>query len=167
MKLLSVEYTHDGSKLLFHFSADGRVDFRDLVRDLAAIFKTRIELRQVGVRDEAKAIGALGSCGRETCCSSFLCDFSPVTINMAKDQSFSLNPSKISGMCGRLMCCLAYEHESYEKILETMPDIGRRVSTPEGEGVIVQISPLQELIRVRIKTEDGYTEENFYLDELE
>lgn len=167
MKLLDTEYNFDNSKLIFHFASENRVDFRNLVRDLASVFRTRIELRQVGVRDEARYTGALGSCGRETCCSSFLCEFKPVTINMAKDQSFSLNPSKISGMCGRLMCCLAYEQETYTYILEKMPNMGENVMTPIGQGIVTQISPLQEVIRVRVRTEEGTIEENFDLSELD
>ena len=137
MKLISCEYTFDRSKLLFYFTADGRVDFRDLVRDLAAIFKTRIELRQIGVRDEAKFVGGLGCCGRPTCCSTFLSEFSPVSIKMAKDQNLSLNPTKISGICGRLMCCLKYEQDGYECINKRMPRLGEIVKTERGKGTVV------------------------------
>lgn len=158
MKLIDVEYTFDNSKVIFYFTADGRVDFRELVKDLASIFKTRIELRQIGVRDEAKMIGGLGPCGRTLCCSTFLGEFEPVSIKMAKEQSLSLNPTKISGICGRLMCCLKYEHETYEKILARMPDVGREVITPLGKGIIVETKPLLELVKVKIKLKDG-TEE--------
>ena len=167
MKLLDTEYNFDNSKLIFYFSSDQRVDFRELVRELASIFKTRIELIQVGVRDEAKYIGALGGCGRQTCCSSFLCEFKPVTINMAKDQSFSLNPAKISGICGRLMCCLAYEHDTYVDMNKKMPKVGRKIKTPKGVGVVTQVSPLQELVRVKLETDDGFIEENYILEDLE
>ena len=129
MKLIDVEYTFDNNKVIFYFTADGRVDFRELVKDLAAIFKTRIELRQIGVRDEAKMIGGLGPCGKPVCCTAFLGEFEPVSIKMAKEQSLSLNPTKISGLCGRLMCCLKYEHQVYEEILDTMPNIGSIVIT--------------------------------------
>ncbi|MGX8692061.1 MAG: PSP1 domain-containing protein, partial [Eubacteriales bacterium] len=137
MKLIDVEYTFDNKKILFYFTADGRVDFRDLVKDLAAVFKTRIELRQIGVRDEAKMVGGLGICGRPLCCSSHLCDFQPVSIKMAKEQGLSLNPTKISGTCGRLMCCLKYEQESYEHLLKITPKVGAVVDTKEGRGTVV------------------------------
>lgn len=166
MKLVSTEYTFDNNKLIFYFTSDQRVDFRELVKDLAAVFKTRIELRQIGVRDEAKAIGSMGYCGRESCCSTFLCDFSPVTIKMAKDQSFSLNPSKISGICGRLMCCLAYEQEAYEYSLKKMPKPGSVILTDLGEGVVTQISPLQELLKVKFEKDDEITEELISVDRI-
>lgn len=166
MKLTSAEYTFDNNKLIFYFTADDRVDFRELVKDLASIFRTRIELRQIGVRDEAKMIGSMGYCGRESCCSTFLCEFSPVTIKMAKDQSFSLNPSKISGICGRLMCCLAYEQEAYEYALSKMPKPGDRIMTDLGEGTVSQISPLQEMMKVKYETEDEITEEYISLDQV-
>lgn len=166
MKLSSAEYTFDNNKLLFYFTSDDRVDFRELVKDLAAIFKTRIELRQIGVRDEAKIIGTMGYCGRESCCSTFLCDFNPVTIKMAKDQSFSLNPSKISGICGRLMCCLAYEQEAYEYALKKMPKIGTVVNTKFGPGTVAQVSPLQEMIKVKFVEDDEINIENIHLDDL-
>ncbi len=166
MKLVSTEYTFDNNKLIFYFTSDQRVDFRELVKDLAAVFKTRIELRQIGVRDEAKAIGSMGYCGRESCCSTFLCDFSPVTIKMAKDQSFSLNPSKISGICGRLMCCLAYEQEAYEYSLKKMPKPGAVILTDLGEGVVTQISPLQELLKVKFEKDDEITEELISVDRI-
>jgi len=161
MKLIDVEYTFDNNKVIFYFTADGRVDFRELVKDLAAIFKTRIELRQIGVRDEAKMIGGLGPCGRLTCCSTFLGEFDPVSIKMAKDQSLSLNPSKISGLCGRLMCCLKYENEMYEKLLEKLPPIGAIAITPKGKGIIVETHTLLEMVKVKVKLEDD-TEDIFY-----
>lgn len=166
MKLVSTEYTFDNNKLIFYFTSDQRVDFRELVKDLAAVFKTRIELRQIGVRDEAKAIGTMGYCGRESCCSTFLCDFNPVTIKMAKDQSFSLNPSKISGICGRLMCCLAYEQEAYEYSLKKMPRIGSIVLTDVGEGIVSQISPLQEMVKIKFERDDEITEELISVDRI-
>lgn len=166
MKLSSTEYTFDNNKLIFYFTSDDRVDFRDLVKDLAAIFKTRIELRQIGIRDEAKIIGTMGYCGRESCCSTFLCDFNPVTIKMAKDQSFSLNPSKISGICGRLMCCLAYEQEAYEYALEKMPKVGSVVETEMGTGIVSQISPLQEMVKIKFSKDDEITEEFISVDKI-
>lgn len=167
MKLVDVEYTFDNNKVIFYFTADGRVDFRELVRDLAAIFKTRIELRQIGVRDEAKMVGGLGPCGKPVCCTTFLGEFEPVSIKMAKDQSLSLNPTKISGLCGRLMCCLKYEHSVYEGILNTMPTIGTVVVTPKGRGIIVETYTLLEMIKVKVKLEDD-TEElfNYRIDEV-
>ena len=131
MKLVDVEYTFDRNKVIFYFTADGRVDFRELVKDLAAIFRTRIELRQIGVRDEAKMLGGIGPCGRMLCCSTFLGDFDPVSIKMAKDQNLSLNPTKISGLCGRLMCCLKYENDEYEAAKEQLPDLGEMIETPQ------------------------------------
>ena len=157
MNLLDVEYKFDNSKILFFFTADGRIDFRELVKDLAAIFKTRIELRQIGVRDEVKRIGGNGVCGRELCCCSFLGNFETVSIKMAKEQNISLNPSKISGNCGRLMCCLKYEQEVYEDKLTRIPKVGSIVRTEDG-GVVDSIETLKEIIRVRFK--DG--EETFY-----
>ena len=157
MNLINVEYKFDGSKVLFYFTADGRIDFRDLVKDLAAIFKTRIELRQIGVRDEVKRIGGNGVCGRELCCCSFLSDFETVSIKMAKEQNISLNPSKISGNCGRLMCCLKYENEVYEEKLNRLPNVGAIVKTEDGEGEVDNIEILKERIRVKIKNEDGFT----------
>lgn len=156
MRLLASEYTFDNSKLLFYFTAEGRVDFRMLVRDLASIFRTRIELRQIGVRDEAKILGGLGSCGRKCCCCTFLTEFSPVTIKMAKDQGLSLNPANISGICGRLMCCLHYEEEGYEAIRRRMPQVGEIVYTEFGEGIVTNIYMVQELIKVRIEEDDEY-----------
>lgn len=158
MKLTDVEYKFDRSKLLFFFKADGRIDFRDLVKDLAAIFKTRIELRQIGVRDEVKNLGGNGMCGRELCCCSFLGNFETVSIKMAKEQNVSLNPSKISGNCGRLMCCLKYEQEVYEDKLKRLPKIGAIVKTEDGEGTVDSIQTLREIIRVKFK--DG--EDTFY-----
>lgn len=148
MKLVDVEYTFDRNKIIFYFTADGRVDFRELVKDLAAVFRTRIELRQIGVRDEAKLLGGIGPCGRMLCCSTFLGDFEPVSIKMAKDQNLSLNPTKISGLCGRLMCCLKYENDDYENAREGMPDIGDMTMTPDGEGRITGINVLERLIQV-------------------
>ena len=150
MKLVDVEYTFDNNKILFYFTADGRVDFRELVKDLASIFRTRIELRQIGVRDEAKMLGGLGVCGRSFCCSSFLGEFQPVSIKMAKEQSLSLNPTKISGICGRLMCCLKYEQDSYEKLLKMTPKVGALVSTPEGRGIVQDANPLTGSLKIAL-----------------
>ena len=155
MKLINVEYKFDRSKLLFYFTADGRIDFRELVKDLAAIFKTRIELRQIGVRDEVKRIGGNGVCGRELCCCTFLSNFEAVSIKMAKEQNISLNPSKISGVCGRLMCCLKYEQDAYEEKLAKLPKIGSIVETEDGEGVVDSVEILKENIRVKFNDEDG------------
>lgn len=154
MRLIDVEYTFDRNKIIFYFTADGRVDFRELVKDLASIFKTRIELRQIGVRDEAKMLGGIGPCGKETCCKQFLGEFEPVSIKMAKEQSLSLNPTKISGLCGRLMCCLKYEQEAYEELLEKMPSIGTIVKTEPGLGTIIETYTLLEKAKVRVKLED-------------
>ncbi|MBQ7492372.1 MAG: stage 0 sporulation protein [Clostridia bacterium] len=151
MKLVTVEYTFDHSKLLFYFSADGRVDFRELVKDLASVFRTRIELRQIGVRDEAKMIGGLGICGRPLCCGAFLKDFQPVSINMAKDQGLSLNPTKISGTCGRLMCCLKYESEAYQDMIRQTPPADSLVDTPYGRGTVMDSSLLRGTCRVRMQ----------------
>lgn len=150
MKLIDVEYTFDNNKILFYFTADGRVDFRELVKDLAAVFKTRIELRQIGVRDESKMMGGIGVCGRVLCCSSYLGEFQPVSIKMAKEQGLSLNPTKISGTCGRLMCCLKYEQDAYEEIIRRIPKSGAIVETPEGQGVVMDISLLKEIVKVRL-----------------
>lgn len=155
MTLTDVEYKFDNSKILFYFTADGRIDFRELVKDLAAIYKTRIELRQIGVRDEVKRIGGNGVCGRELCCCSFLSDFETVSIKMAKEQNISLNPSKISGNCGRLMCCLKYENEVYEEKLKNLPNIGAIVKTEDGEGEVDYIETLKEKVRVKIKDPEG------------
>mgnify|MGYP000721247908 CR=1 FL=1 len=151
MNLVTAECTFDMNKLLFYFTADGRVDFRELVKDLAGVFRTRIELRQIGVRDEAKMIGGLGCCGRELCCSTYLDDFHPVSINMAKDQNLSLNPAKISGVCGRLMCCLKYEQEAYEDLLKTSPKAESFVDTPEGRGTVVDVNLLRQCVKVRME----------------
>ena len=156
MTLTDVEYKFDNSKILFYFTADGRIDFRELVKDLAAIYKTRIELRQIGVRDEVKRIGGNGVCGRELCCCTFLSDFEAVSIKMAKEQNISLNPSKISGNCGRLMCCLKYEQEVYEEKLSRLPTVGSIVKTPDGNGEVDSIETLKEKIRVKLKDGEGY-----------
>jgi cell fate regulator YaaT (PSP1 superfamily) len=150
MKLIDVEYTFDNNKILFYFTADGRVDFRELVKDLAAVFKTRIELRQIGVRDETKMLGGIGVCGRVLCCNSFLGEFHPVSIKMAKEQGLSLNPTKISGACGRLMCCLQYEQGAYEEIYGRVPKIGAIVETPEGQGTVMTINLLKETVKVKM-----------------
>ena len=142
MNLVDVEYTFDNNKVLFYFTADGRIDFRELVKDLAGVFRTRIELRQIGVRDEAKMLGGLGICGRPFCCSSFLSDFQPVSIKMAKEQGLSLNPTKISGACGRLMCCLKYEQDAYESLIKITPRVGSTVQTPDGKGTVVDANLL-------------------------
>lgn len=155
MNLIENEYTFDRTKLIFYFTADGRIDFRELVRDLATIFKTRIELRQIGVRDEAKKLGGYGPCGLEYCCKKWLGDFQPVTIKMAKDQGLSLNPGKISGSCGRLFCCLKYEDENYEGIIKKMPTIGSIIQTSEGVGKVVAQHTLLEKVRVLIETSDN------------
>ena len=157
MHLTDVQYTFDNSKLLFCFTADGRIDFRELVKELAAIFKTRIELRQIGVRDEVKRIGGNGVCGRELCCCSFLNNFETVSIKMAKEQNMSLNPSKISGNCGRLMCCLKYEQEVYEDKLKHLPKIGATVQTEDGEGIVDSIETLKEIVKVKLKDDNDDT----------
>ncbi|MFD0870368.1 PSP1 C-terminal conserved region [Chlamydia abortus] len=150
MKLVDVEYTFDRNKIIFYFTAEGRVDFRELVKDLASIFRTRIELRQIGVRDEAKLLGGIGPCGRILCCSSFLGDFEPVSIKMAKDQNLSLNPTKISGLCGRLMCCLKYEHDNYESVKDELPKIGKIVMTSYGTGKVLSIKANEKMIKVQL-----------------
>ena len=150
MKLVDVEYTFDNNKILFYFTADGRVDFRELVKDLASIFRTRIELRQIGVRDESKMLGGLGICGRPFCCSTFLGEFQPVSIKMAKEQSLSLNPTKISGTCGRLMCCLKYEQDVYEQLLKITPKVGAIVNSPDGKGQVIDSNLLTGMIKVRL-----------------
>ena len=167
MKLVSVEYTFDNSKILFYFTANGRVDFRSLVKDLAAVFKTRIELRQIGVRDEAKMLGGLGPCGRPVCCGAFLGDFQPVSIKMAKEQNLSLNPTKISGVCGRLMCCLKYEQDNYEQTRKRMPKVGKEVITPEGNGVVWDLNIIKETVRVRIQKGDSSELKDFPLEEVQ
>lgn len=155
MKLINVEYTFDNNKIVFYFTADGRVDFRELVKDLAGVFKTRIELRQIGVRDETKMIGGLGPCGRPACCAVFLGDFQPVSIKMAKEQSLSLSPTKISGLCGRLMCCLNYEHEYYEEMAAKLPRNGSEVKTPDGKGTVTETNALKQTVKVKV-----YIDEN-------
>ncbi|AZP92319.1 stage 0 sporulation family protein [Enterococcus mundtii] len=164
MKIVQVEYTFDRSKLTFYFAADGRIDFRELVKDLAAVFRTRIELKQIGVRDEAKMIGSIGPCGRPLCCSSFLGDFVPVSIKMAKEQELSLNPTKISGLCGRLMCCLQYESEAYEAAKKELPDFGKTLETPDGKGKVVGLNLLSRLVSVRLNGRENPVE--YEWDEL-
>jgi len=166
MDLVDVEFAFDDSKIIFYFTADGRVDFRELVKDLAGVFRNRIELRQIGVRDEAKMVGGLGICGRELCCSSFLNDFMPVSIKMAKEQNLSMNPAKISGSCGRLMCCLKYEHEAYEDAISRMPKPGTIVSTEDGRGVIETINLLKETVMVRLDRADEPDLKIYKLHEL-
>lgn len=164
MKLVDVEYTFDNSKLIFYFTADGRVDFRELVKDLASVFRTRIELRQIGVRDEAKMLGGIGPCGRVVCCNTFLGDFDPVSIKMAKQQNLSLNPVKISGLCGRLMCCLKYESDSYEDGDEKFPEMGSRVIAPGGEGVVVSVNKPKGTVRVQL--DEGQEVEEYPVEEV-
>ena len=167
MKLVSVEYTFDNSKILFYFTANGRVDFRSLVKDLAGVFKTRIELRQIGVRDEAKMLGGLGICGRPICCGAFLGDFQPVSIKMAKEQNLSLNPTKISGVCGRLMCCLKYEQDQYEQTRKKMPKVGKEVITPDGPGVVWDLNVIKETVRVRIQKGDSSELRDYHMDDVQ
>mgnify|MGYP004519881991 CR=1 FL=1 len=166
MTLTDVEYKFDNSKILFYFTADGRIDFRDLVKDLASIYKTRIELRQIGVRDEVKRIGGNGVCGRELCCCSFLSDFETVSIKMAKEQNISLNPSKISGNCGRLMCCLKYEQEVYEEKLKKLPNVGAIVKTPDGQGEVEGIEPLKEIVKVKLKDGEIFKIKRYDIKEI-
>ena len=168
MKLIAAEYTFDNNKLLFYFTADGRIDFRELVKDLASVFRTRIELRQIGVRDETKICGGIGICGRTLCCHSYLSEFAPVSIKMAKEQNLSLNPTKISGVCGRLMCCLKNEEEAYEELNSRLPHIGSRVKTAEGLDAEVQsVSVLKQLVKVIVFLDDGEKEVREYrVDEL-
>ena len=168
MKLIDCEYTFDNNKVLFYFTADGRIDFRELVKDLAAVFKTRIELRQIGVRDETKILGGIGSCGRPLCCHSYLVDFVPVSIKMAKEQSLSLNPTKISGVCGRLMCCLKYEEDYYEEVNDKMPEIGDIVTTIDNlKGEVKSISVLKQLVRVVVTLDNDEKEARDYrVDEI-
>ncbi len=158
MKLIDVEYTFDNSKVVFYFTADGRVDFRELVKDLASVFRMRIELRQIGVRDEAKMLGGVGNCGRGLCCHTWLRDFEPVSIKMAKIQNLSLNPTKISGICGRLMCCLKYENDLYAKLKKGMPNPGERVKTPDGKAVVVDTNILESTVRTRLILEEASAE---------
>lgn len=168
MKLIAAEYTFDNNKLLFYFTADGRIDFRELVKDLASVFRTRIELRQIGVRDETKICGGIGICGRTLCCHSYLSEFAPVSIKMAKEQNLSLNPTKISGVCGRLMCCLKNEEEAYEELNSRLPHIGSHVKTAEGLDAEVQsVSVLKQLVKVIVFLDDGEKEVREYrVDEL-
>lgn len=166
MKLVDVEYTFDNSKVIFYFTADGRIDFRELVKDLATIFRTRIELRQIGVRDEAKMLGGIGICGRSLCCSTWLGDFNSVSIKMAKEQNLSLNPSKISGICGRLMCCLNYEQEAYEEIRRRMPRVGSLVKTDMGKGDVVSNSIIKETVNVKIYHADEEVIETFSINDV-
>ena len=151
MKLVDAEITFDGNKIIFYFTSSGRVDFRELVKDLASVFRVRIELRQIGVRDEAKMLNGIGVCGRTLCCATFLSDFHPVSIKMAKDQGLSLNPSKISGVCGRLMCCLQYEQEAYEHLLTALPKEGDIISTPEGDGEVLSVNVLKQTIKAAVR----------------
>lgn len=166
MKLVDCEYTFDNNKVLFYFTADGRIDFRELVKDLAAIFRTRIELRQIGVRDQAKTTGGLGPCGRVCCCKQYLGDFSPVSIKMAKEQSLSLNPSKISGLCGRLMCCLKYEQDVYEDILTRIPPVGTIVITEDGKGTVINSYTLKEEVDVKVTKNDSEEIERYKVSDI-
>lgn len=166
MKLIDCEFTFDGSKVVFYFTAEGRVDFRELVKDLSSVFHLRIELRQVGIRDEIKLIGGLAPCGRECCCSSCMPDFKKVSIKMAKNQGLSLNPSKISGLCGRLMCCLAYENGYYAEACKKVPKVGSEVGTPEGKGMVVNVNMLKMTVKVKIEDKDSVSYHDFNVDEL-
>lgn len=166
MKLIDVEYTFDNNKILFYFTADGRVDFRELVKDLASVFKTRIELRQIGVRDESKMMGGIGVCGRVLCCSSYLGEFQPVSIKMAKEQGLSLNPTKISGNCGRLMCCLKYEQDAYEQIIKKAPKVGAIVDTPDGQGVVVETYLIKETAKVKLDNGNETDLRSYKFDEI-
>ena len=166
MKLIETEYTFDNNKVLFYFTADGRIDFRELVKDLASVFKTRIELRQVGVRDETKMLGGIGICGRPLCCNTYLSEFIPVSIKMAKEQSLSLNPTKISGICGRLMCCLKYEDEVYQEKMKRLPHIGAIVKTPDGVGEVESVETLAERVRVKFKNDDDYSKKKYDMKDI-
>ena len=168
MKLVDVEYTFDNSKLLFYFTSDGRVDFRELVKDLASVFRTRIELRQIGIRDETKMIGGIGMCGRPYCCKKFLDDFAQVSIKMAKEQNLSLNSQKISGACGRLMCCLRYEHDAYEDALKNLPKVDSTVKTPDGVGTVFELVPLAGIVKVKFPSDDqqGFTYRQYPADSV-
>ena len=167
MKLIDAEYTFDNNKVLFYFTADGRIDFRELVKDLAAIFKTRIELRQIGVRDETKILGGIGICGRPLCCHTYLSEFAPVSIKMAKEQNLSLNPTKISGVCGRLMCCLKNEQETYEYLNKQLPNIGDQVMTPEGiKGEVQSVNVLRQLVKVIMDVNDEKEIREYKVEEL-
>ncbi len=166
MKLVEVEYTFDNNKILFYFTADGRVDFRELVKDLAGVFKTRIELRQIGVRDESKMLGGLGICGRPFCCSTFLGEFQPVSIKMAKEQGLSLSPTKISGTCGRLMCCLKYEQNVYDELLSITPKVGALVKTPEGRGKVLETNVLTGMLKIRLDDKPDAAPKMIHRDEV-
>ena len=167
MKLIDVEYTFDNNKILFYFTADGRIDFRELVKDLAAIFKTRIELRQIGVRDETKILGGIGICGRPLCCHTYLSEFAPVSIKMAKEQNLSLNQTKISGVCGRLMCCLKNEQETYEELNKKLPGLGDTVTTPDGlQGTVQSVNVLRQRVKVIVEINDEKEIQEFPVDEL-
>ena len=167
MKLIETEYTIDNNKVLFYFTADGRIDFRELVKDLASVFKTRIELRQVGVRDETKMLGGIGICGRPLCCNTYLSEFIPVSIMMAKEQSLSLNPTKISGICGRLMCCLKNEQEAYEELNSNLPDIGEKVKTFDGfKGEVVSVNVLRQKVKIVVEVDDEREIKEYAIDEL-
>ena len=167
MKLIETEYTFDNNKVLFYFTADGRIDFRELVKDLASVFKTRIELRQVGVRDETKMLGGIGICGRPLCCNTYLSEFIPVSIKMAKEQSLSLNPTKISGICGRLMCCLKNEQEAYEELNSNLPDIGEKVKTFDGfKGEVVSVNVLRKKVKIVVEVDDEREIKEYAIDEL-
>lgn len=165
MKLIDVEYTFDNNKVIFYFTADGRVDFRELVKDLASVFKIRIELRQIGVRDEAKMLGGLGPCGIGLCCSKWLGEFQPVSIKMAKEQNLSLNPTKISGICGRLLCCLKYEQDFYEEVCKKLPVEGQQVSTKDGKGIVFKVNVLRETVTVKLEGDDAVLNE-YHLEEI-
>ena len=166
MKLVDVEYTFDGNKILFYFTADGRIDFRDLVKDLATVFRTRIELRQIGVRDETKVMGSVGMCGRGLCCSNFLGEFAPVSIKMAKEQGLSPNPTKISGACGRLMCCLKYEQDTYDELLKITPRPGSIVQTPSGKGTVEYVNILKGLVKVKVDGDKEKALQEFSVDKI-
>lgn len=167
MKLIETEYTFDNNKVLFYFTADGRIDFRELVKDLASVFKTRIELRQVGVRDETKMLGGIGICGRPLCCNTYLSEFIPVSIKMAKEQSLSLNPTKISGICGRLMCCLKNEQEAYEELNSNLPDIGEKGKTFDGfKGEVVSVNVLRQKVKIVVEVDDEREIKEYAIDEL-
>lgn len=166
MKLVDVEYTFDHNKILFYFTADGRIDFRELVRDLAAVFKTRIELRQIGVRDEAKMVGGLGVCGRVLCCNSYMTEFQPVSIKMVKEQNLSLNPTKISGTCGRLMCCLKNEQAAYEALSKNAPSVGSVVETPDGKGEVCAVSLLKGIVSVTVDAENEKEIKDYNLKQI-
>ena len=166
MNLVDAEYTFDGNKVLFYFTAEGRIDFRELVKDLAVVFKTRIEMRQIGVRDESKLIGSVGVCGRNICCNQFLGDFVPVSIKMAKEQGLSLNPTKISGICGRLMCCLKYEQNVYDELLKVTPRVGAIVKTPDGKGTVESVSILKGDLKVRLEGNNEQAVRDYKVDEI-